>query len=823
MKKNTLKVLSVAAMAALFLAACGQTKNPGSSANENPESSVADVTTSEAVSTSKDVSSSETLPENYCKTIAEAIAIANEAGETGTTIEYRVSGTVKTVKNATYGEMTISDSTGELYIYGINNYSTMDPKPVAGDTVVLEGKLQVYKSTPEMGKANLISFEHKDSGGSSDVEIPADGVITTIAQAIEIAKSFGETYSTQKFTVTGVISAIADYKYGQMTIKDDTGSLSVYGVYSEDNGLFNTLDPVPAVGDTVTLEGSLHFFKEAAEMGKATLKKLVSSGAVFDESDYSVSTVKVARESANGTKVKVTGVVAQVNVNSSKAQVGFWLVDNTESIYVYDSSVASFVSVGNTVTICAEKTQFVASSEATNAAKWGYKGAIQLQNAHMTSNDKGNTEWDKSWVKESTVKKIMNTSYSSDITTTIFKTNALVKKSEGAGFVNYYIDDIDGHTGSYVYTMASGGDLNWLEEFDGKICTVYLSVINAKSTATGCNWRFYPVSVINENYKFDFTKSAEYATTYEVDNQFDDYYTADPAIEVKTSVSSELLGIEGVTVSYSSSNEDVVYFATEDDKLVMHTKDEGTADITVTATYGEYTSTIVETVTVGKPVEVNPVTVAQAIDTEVGEVIEVEGIVAGSYTNKEGFFIVDSTGTIAVLPTGGKTDITGLSVGNKVVVKGKRATYKKDETATGYVGQIQLESAEVVVNYFGKHEIPSDSFITDKTCSELMDIASAGATQQPKMYRIKCYPSLVETKYYTNFYLNPTATATNGLLCYSSSGTQHSWLYNTFSSDKEITVDLMLVNPNSKTNWRAMPLSATDGTTTVYNTLYLAA
>ena len=112
-----------------------------------------------------------------------------------------------------------------------------------------------------------------------------------------------------------------------------------------------------------------------------------------------------------------------------------------------------------------------------------------------------------SWVEETTVKTIMDTPVSTDITTTIYKVNALVKKSIGTGFINYYIDDLDGVTGSYVYTQCNGSDLEWLEKFDGKICTVYLSVINAKSTATGCNWRFKALKVVDEGYTFDITAS----------------------------------------------------------------------------------------------------------------------------------------------------------------------------------------------------------------------------------------------------------------------------------------------------------------------------
>ena len=70
----------------------------------------------------------ESLKDKYeCITISEAIALANAAGETVTAESYYVYGIIETVSNPTYGEMTISDETGSIYVYGtfkFGNYSS---------------------------------------------------------------------------------------------------------------------------------------------------------------------------------------------------------------------------------------------------------------------------------------------------------------------------------------------------------------------------------------------------------------------------------------------------------------------------------------------------------------------------------------------------------------------------------------------------------------------------------------------------------------------------------------------------------------------------
>ena len=817
MKKNALRVLSIAALAALFLGACGKSDVPIPSKTAESEAGTSEVLT--PISSETPVpSTSENDNDTVCDTIAEARAIALAAGTEGTTVNYTVHGYIKSISNTTYGQMVIYDETGELSLYGLygqdgTGYSNLEYKPVAGDEITVEGVLKTYNDTPEMGRATLLSYVHHEQVVPDTVELE------TIADAIAEAQKIGETYSLGKYRITAEIKSIESTTYGQMTIGDDTGSLSIYGVYGPNGEYFNTLDPVPSVGDVITLEGSLHYYKEAAEMGKATMTNLIHNETEFDDSDYSVMTVAQAREKDDESKVELTGVVAQYNVSSSKAKTGFWLVDGTESIYVYGENVAALVNVGNAVTIAGTVGHFIASSETTNAAKWGYKGALQITDPHLITNDKGSTEVDLSWVKTTTVKDIMDKDPSENITTTIYKVNALVSKSEGSGFVNYYIDDIDGKTGSYVYTLANGSDLSWLEEFDGKICTVYLSVLNAKSTSTGCAWRFYPIKVINENYKFDTADAPEYAITYEVNDQFEDSYSADPELEVITSVSSELLGFENCVITYSSSNNDAVYFEETDGKMIMHTGKAGTAIVTITATYGDYSASTTETINVLDAKTIDTITISEAWASVNSTEVTVKGVVAGSYTNKHGFFIVDSTGIIPVLPTDGDTSCATVAIGDEVIVKGTKEIYNtKGETI---LGQTQISSATIVANNYGKHEIDDSKFIKNKTIAEIYELANKPLVDQPYAYEAEVYVT-ESSGNHPNLLFKDSAEDTNYIQCYASSISQYAWITNAFLN-KTATVSFMLVNPNNKAYWRGVPFKATDGQTTVYNTLYVGA
>ncbi len=82
--------------------------------------------------------------------IANLLAIGNALADNGVTADtYAVWGTITAIDNTTYGNMTISDGTNSLYIYGTYDmngyrYDAMATKPQVGDKVLLVGKIKKY-------------------------------------------------------------------------------------------------------------------------------------------------------------------------------------------------------------------------------------------------------------------------------------------------------------------------------------------------------------------------------------------------------------------------------------------------------------------------------------------------------------------------------------------------------------------------------------------------------------------------------------------------------------------------------------------------------
>lgn len=629
--------------------------------------------------------------------------------------------------------------------------------------------------------------ESQSSDPSSSSEEPVETI--TIAEAIALCVS--ETPTSERYYMKGRITELINANYGEMTIQDDTGSILIYGTYSSDGSVrYSDLDEKPVTGDDVLIYGNLCLYDSTPEVKSGWIISFVHNEVEINEDDYASVSIKEARELEDDSKVKLEGCVAKFTYAFGMVKDGIYLVDATDSIYVYSKDLAAQVEVGNKITVYGTRTHYILDSEKTNAEKFGYKGCMQIIDPILKSNDGVTNEIDYSWCEEKTVKEIMETPVTNDITTSIFKTTALVKKQEGSGFVNYYIDDLDETTGSYVYTRCSGSDLDYLSEFDGKICTVYLSCINAKSSASGCVWRFMPILVKDENYEFDLSEAPRFALDYHVLDQFEELYTGDPVLTIITSVSSTLLGFEDVQIGYESSNKDVIDFVLEDDSLVMHAYEDGETTISVTATYGESKASESVSVSVKFAEESGAITVKEALDLSFSSEATVKGVVGPSFTNKTGFYLIDETGSIGVLAT--SEEMSSLSVGNTIIVTGvKERSISKNDDGTNGTTVINASSIE---NLYGRTDYSTSSFVAS-TVKELSELEAKYASTE-KIYTITAGLKKVETDYYSNVYLKD---GDNELILYCSNGSQYSWATSYFASDEvTLPMEVGIVNWNGK-------------------------
>ncbi len=652
----------------------------------------------------------------------------------------------------------------------------------------------------------------KEPGGEDEYEI------ITVAKALELCGEPGN-ITTERYYIRVVVDSVLNANYGEMNVSDETGTIYVYGAYSADGSLsYAQMEDKPYKGDTVLLHCILQNYNGTKEVQNARIIEF-EHAVVEDDGSYVQSTILSARSAEVGAKVQVSGVVAAITYANGLKPSGVILVDDTSSIYIYDANIAGRVSVGNQITVNASKTYWILESEQASAEKHGYKGCNQLENATLISNDNGSHEFNKEWIEENTVKAMLETPVSEDITTLIYKVTALIKKVPGNGFTNYYFNDLDGETGTYVYSQCNGNDYGWLDEFDGKICTAYLMNLNAKSSATACFFRFYPVAVEDNGFEFDLNNATKFAVDYHALDQFEAVYGADPAKEMNTEVSSELLGFEGVKLSYSSSNEEIVYFEESEGKVIMHCNKNGTATVTVSASFGEYEaySTTVEVKMLNADA-IESITVAEAIAVAPnnGEAskVTVKGIVGPSVVNKNGFYLFGEDGSVITVLVNDTAQFEGLEIGHMVILSGERERYVKDDSSA-FAGQTCIVNAVIEVNLYGKHEYSTAKFVTGKTGAEFYNLDST-VDYSTTVFVLTVSIQVVESPYYTTMTLKASDGTTINL--YNGSASQYSFLF-PFAGE-EITVEIAPCNWNDKNYWRGCVLAVvhSDGTKT-YNTL----
>ncbi len=633
----------------------------------------------------------------------------------------------------------------------------------------------------------------------------------TVKEALDLCGDTPGFESEEMYYIKGTVDEVEDTAFGSMTLSDETGSIYVYGLYGKDGETrYDALEEKPVKGDEVLILGTLANYKGTKEVKKAHLISFTHNAPPFNEADYSAKTVLEARGAQKGDKVKVEGVVARLTYGQKNTPIGFILADDTASIYVYSAAVAGSVQVGNRVTLCGEKTYWILGTEQNNAEKFGYKGCNQIENATMVANDKKtDNPIPLDWAATATMKEIMETSVGEDVSTLIYKVTALVKKVEGTGFTNYYFNDLDGVTGTYAYSQCDGKDFAWVDAFDGKICTVYLAPLNAKSSASGCVWRLQPVMIRDDGYTFDLGDTAKHVVEYYGLGQFLPAYTGDPELELITSVSSSLLGFENAILSYTSHNTDVVTFQEEGDKTVMHCVGVGTALIDIKAAYGDIWHTEQIEIEVKEPETFESITVLEAVNAAKGDEVYVRGIVGPSLVNKVGFYLIDETGVIAVLLP--DSAMKTLAIGQDVVIKGTREQHGAKEGKG--VGQICLNNCEVAANYFGNHEYSKDSFIAGKDLEYLYALDPM-QDHSHQVYTVVCTVEKVVEQYYTSIVLKDDSGT---LSLYCKSAGQYQFLEAFIG--KQVTMEVAMVNWNEKGYYRGCVLSVTDENGVVYNQL----
>ncbi len=169
---------------------------------------------------------------------------------------------------------------GAEYVLGTyNTYETFSMSEAKHLTADNTGKTQFPGNL--ILKADAESAETPDTPATPDEPAAGDKTITEFNEIASAQPDKGAT-TTNKYTVTGVITEIKNTQYGNMYIEDEAGNkLYIYGLYNADGTVrFDAMDPQPAVGDTITVTGVACNYN-GPQMKNGWVLELVSDGPVM--------------------------------------------------------------------------------------------------------------------------------------------------------------------------------------------------------------------------------------------------------------------------------------------------------------------------------------------------------------------------------------------------------------------------------------------------------------------------------------------------------------------------------------------------------------
>lgn len=219
------------------------------------------------------------------KSFAELNALVPEAGNT-TSEKYYVAGYVKSIVNATYGNIYIenADASEEFYIYGIYSFDgtvrfdALETKPAEGQAVVLYGVVTNYNGTIEMKNAWLVQLDDVVFEASEEPkpEPNPDPVEVTTAEAVALEDGTA-------VIVTGIVTKIntaysETYNNISLTIKDEAGELYIYRL----TGNYN-------VGDELKITGTVGSYNGEKQIAAGATAEVLSTGNVIVEPENCVT------------------------------------------------------------------------------------------------------------------------------------------------------------------------------------------------------------------------------------------------------------------------------------------------------------------------------------------------------------------------------------------------------------------------------------------------------------------------------------------------------------------------------------------------------
>jgi len=426
------------------------------------------------------------------KTVAQ---IAGDLTSNYTGAAYIFSGVqIKKVQGTDYVSYALEDKDGKaINLYSSGNsseFSWLDQ--YSGKEVKVLFAINSQNSAGTKWRGHVLEVlevlgdwngSNNNQGGSDT----SDAKEATISEIISLASLLEDKAKLEgNYKTTGAVTKIdtpydSQYKNITFTISDGTNEILCYRTKGDQAANV-------AVGNTITLAGEVQNYSGTIEFVYATIIQRTgesggNGGGEVTPEPGTVVTVDEAINCAVGSQIKVTGIVSGFHKGSqtdASAINGFYITDETGTIYVFGSETAKQVNKGDEITI-----------EATTAE---YKGYLQLSYPTLIETiSTGNDVSTAGAVTNKTLAQLA-ADLSTDYTAAAYIfTGVQIVKIDGGSYVNYVIEDANGNAIN-LYSGGNSSEFSVYDQYAGKELKILFAVNSQNSART--KWRGHILEVL---------------------------------------------------------------------------------------------------------------------------------------------------------------------------------------------------------------------------------------------------------------------------------------------------------------------------------------
>lgn len=242
-------------------------------------------------------------------------------------------------------------------------------------TIPEEAKTVVVKATATCGDQTL----------SKEYSITVKKIETiSIEQANKIGNTMAHnTYTEELYYIVGTVESVVNSTYGNLYITDNAGfNIYIYGLYDETGNVrYDNMNPQPLKNDTIKVLSTVGKYNNDVQLKNAKVIEHTvdpSNEGASTPDDYTEMTITEALAAADGTKIKVTGKVIEVNYNWSTSSNDMSVTiadDDGNELYIYrlktEVALNDVITVKGTMATYKEARQIGAGATATIGGNGG--------------------------------------------------------------------------------------------------------------------------------------------------------------------------------------------------------------------------------------------------------------------------------------------------------------------------------------------------------------------------------------------------------------------------------------------------------------------